>query len=57
MDNIINIIVSGLASAVYYFKEAVKLATSNPYFLGFTIILLLTAGKSLKIGKLVSAKG
>lgn len=57
MENILNTFVSGLAAAVYYFKAAVSLSVSNPYFLGFTIILLLTAGKSLKLGRLVSAKG
>lgn len=57
MDNILNTFVSGLAAGVYYFKAAVSLAVSNPYFLGFTIVLLLTAGKSLKIGRLISAKG
>ncbi len=44
-------------AAAYYFKAAVSLLVSNPYFLGFSIILLLTAGKSVKLGRIVSAKG
>lgn len=57
MGNLFETIASGLGAAVYYFKAAVSLAVSNPYFLGFTVILLLTAGKSLKLGRVVSAKG
>ncbi|MBR0596591.1 hypothetical protein [Sinanaerobacter chloroacetimidivorans] len=44
-------------AAAYYFKSAVALLVSNPYFLGFSVVLLLTAGKSLKLGRIVSAKG
>lgn len=57
MSNILDTFASGLAAGVYYFKAAVALAVSNPLLLGFTMILLLTAGKSLKLGRLVSAKG
>lgn len=57
MNNMVDTFAGGLAAAVYYFKSFVALAVSNPYFLGFTGILLLTAGKSLKIGRIVSAKG
>lgn len=44
-------------ATAYYFKSAVALVVSNPVFLGATVILLLTAGKSLRLGRIVSAKG
>lgn len=57
MGNLVESIAQGIGAAVYYFKAAVALAVSNPVFLGFTIVLLLSAGKSLKLGRVVSAKG
>jgi hypothetical protein len=49
---------AGVFNAVaYYIKSAVALLVSNPYMLGFSVILLLTAGKSVKLGRIVSAKG
>lgn len=57
MDNILNNMAAAFNAAAYYFVSAISLAVSNKYFLGFTILLLLTAGKSLKIGRLLSAKG
>ena len=57
MNNLFDTMAAGMGAAVYYFKSAVALAVSNPIFLGFTVVLLLTAGKSLKIGRIVSAKG
>ena len=44
-------------AAAYYFKSAVALVTSNIYFLGLTVILLLFTGKSLRVGKLFGMKG
>lgn len=57
MDNILNNMAAAFNAAAYYFVSAISLAVSNKYFLGFTILLLLTAGKSLKVGRLLSAKG
>ena len=57
MNNLFDTMAAGIGAAVYYFKAAVALAVSNPIFLGFTVVLLLTAGKSMKIGRIISAKG
>lgn len=57
MTNVVNNLWEVLAAMAYYFKAAVSLATSNIYFLGFTMILLLFTGKSLKVGRIFSAKG
>ena len=57
MDNILNNMAAAFNAAAYYFVSAISLAVSNKYFLGFTILLLLTARKSLKVGRLLSAKG
>jgi len=45
-----------LNAVFYYIKSAISLVTSNVYFLGLTIILIMAVGKSLKIGKIISAK-
>ena len=57
MNEIMNNLGGVFNAATYYFKAAVALATKNPLFLGFTIILLLSAGKSAKLGRIVSVKG
>jgi hypothetical protein len=57
MGNILENAAGVFNAAAYYFKAGVALVVSNPLFLGATIILLLTAGKSLKLGRIVSAKG
>jgi len=44
-------------AATYYFRAAVSLATRNPVFLGLTILMLLGAGKSMKLGRIFSVKG
>lgn len=56
-NNILNNAAGGFNAAIYFFKSAVAFVTSNPYVLGGTLLLLLTAGKSLKLGRIVSAKG
>mgnify|MGYP007054805039 FL=1 len=57
MENILNNLAAALNALAYYFVSAISLIVSNKYFLGITILLLLFAGKSLKIGRLISAKG
>lgn len=57
MDQMMNAILKAITAAASYFIAAVSLAVSNPIFLGFTVVLLLTAGKSLKLGRIFSAKG
>ena len=56
MENVVSGFWEVLGAVFYYIKAAIALVTSNVYFLGFTIVLLLAVGKSLKIGKLISAK-
>lgn len=57
MDTMINAVMKAITAAASYFIAAVSLAVSNPIFLGGTILLLLSAGKSLKLGRIFSAKG
>lgn len=57
MNNILENAAGMFNAAAYYFKASVSLLVSNPYLLGFSVLLLLTAGKSLKLGRIVSAKG
>lgn len=57
MNELVTNVGSGISAAVYYFKAAVSLAVSNPWFLGITVLMLLSAGKSLKLGKVFSVRG
>ena len=57
MNELTNNAMSGINAGIYYFKSAVSLLVSNPWFLGLSIVMLMSAGKSFKIGRVVSAKG
>ena len=57
MENIINNIGQAINALAYYFVAGVSLLTSNRYMLAASVFLLLFAGKSLKIGKIINAKG
>lgn len=57
MEQMMNAVIKAISAGASYFIAAVSLAVSNPLFLGFTVIMLLSAGKSLKLGRLFSAKG
>ena len=57
MGDLTNNAISGISAGIYYFKSAVSLLVSNPWFQGLSVIMLLSAGKSFKIGRVVSAKG
>ncbi len=49
---------AGMFNAVaYYVKAAISLIVSNPVLLGGSAILLLTVGKSVKLGRIASYKG
>ena len=56
MKNILDNITSLLAAVVYYVKAAVSVLVSNKYLMAGSLLLLLTAGKSFNIGKLISYK-
>ncbi len=56
MESVVNNFWEVLNAVFYYIKAAISLVTSNIYFLGLTIILIMAVGKSLKIGKIISAK-
>lgn len=56
MNNIINSFSSLLAAGTYYIKAAVALLVSNKYLMAMSVMLLLTMGKSINIGKLLSYK-
>lgn len=57
MDDILTNAAGVFNAAAYYFKASVAFLVSNPVLLGGSLLLLLTAGKSLKLGRIVSAKG
>ena len=57
MNNIMNNLAQAFNALMYYIVAGVSLVTSNRYLLGISVFLLLFAGKSLKIGKLINAKG
>lgn len=57
MNSILDSAAGVFNAAAYYFKAAIALLVSNPLLLGGSVLLLLTAGKSLKLGRIVSAKG
>jgi len=57
MNNVLENFAGMFNAFAYYFKSAISFLVSNPYMLGFSVILLLSAGKSMKLGKIVSAKG
>lgn len=57
MENIINNMAKVFNAVAYYLMSAISLVTSNKYFLGLTVLMLLMVGKSFKVGRLVSARG
>jgi hypothetical protein len=57
MNELTNNVFTGISAGIYYFKSAVSLLVSNPWFLGLSVLMLLSAGKSFKIGKILDAKG
>ncbi len=57
MDQMVNAVMRGITAAASYFVAAVSLAIKNPLFLGLTILMLISGGKSLKLGRIVSVKG
>lgn len=57
MDKILNNAAAVFNAVAYYIASAISLVVSNKYFLGATVLLILTAGKSFSIGKIVKAKG
>lgn len=57
MEQMMNAVMKGITAAASYFIAAVSLAVSNPLFLGLTVLMLISAGKSLKLGRIFSIKG
>ena len=57
MENMITSIYRGIAAAANYFAAAVTLAIKNPWLLALTALMLISSGKSLKIGRAFSVKG
>lgn len=57
MSSLLDTTISTLNAIGYYIKSAVSLLVSNPYLLGFSVILILTVGKSLKVGSLLNVRG
>jgi len=57
MENMMNAVIRAIAAAANYFVAAASLAISNPWFLILTVVMLISSGKSLKIGKLFAVKG
>ena len=57
MDQMINAVMKGITAAASYLVAAVSLAIQNPLFLGLTVLMLISGGKSLKLGRIFSVKG
>jgi len=57
MNSVLNNAMGIFNAASHFFQAAVQLTTRNPWFLGLAILMLIGAGKSLKIGRLFSVKG
>lgn len=57
MQNMMNAVLKAITAGANYFVAACSVAISNPWFLILTILLLLSAGKSLKVGKFFAVKG
>lgn len=57
MNNILKNAAAIFNAVAYYIASAISLVVSNKYFLGATVLLILTAGKSFSIGRIVKAKG
>lgn len=57
MNNIIENLAGVINAGAYYLKSAVALLTSNAWLLGLSVFMLLAAGKSLKLGKILNIKG
>lgn len=57
MERMMSAVMSGITAAASYFVAAVSFAISNPLFLGLSALMLISGGKSLKLGKVFSVKG
>ena len=57
MNTMMNAVINAITAAASYFIAAVSLAIKNPVFLALTVLLLITGGKSLKLGRILSVKG
>lgn len=57
MEGMINAVIRGITAAANFFVAGCSLAISNPWFLALTAIMLLSGGKSLKLGKIFAVKG
>ena len=56
MNDFVNDVLETLSSFFYLIRAGIASITSSPVLLAGSIILLLTAGKSLKLGKLFEFK-
>lgn len=57
METMIQAIFRGIAAAANYFTAAVTLALRNPWLLALTALMLISSGKSFRLGKAISVKG
>jgi len=57
MDQMISAVMRGITAGASYFVAAVSFAISNPAFLAITALMLISGGKSLKLGRIFSVKG
>lgn len=57
MDQMISAVMRGITAGASYFVAAVSFAISNPAFLAITALMLISGGKSLKLGRVFSVKG
>lgn len=57
MDIMINSIFRGISAAANYFAAALTLAMRNPWLLALSGLMLISKGKSMKLGRALSVKG
>lgn len=57
MEQMMNAVMKAITAAASFFIAAVSFAVSNPLFLGLTVLMLISGGKSLKLGRIFSVKG
>ncbi len=57
MNNVLENAAGVFNAVAYYIKASIAFLVSNPLLLGASLFLIGTAGKSLKLGRVVSAKG
>ena len=57
MDMMLVSIFRAISAGANYFAAAIGLAIKNPWLLALSALMLISAGKSMKVGRVFSVKG